>query len=166
MKNAFLPQFQNCGAPGKKRIADSAQIDEQHRKVGKRSALAITTGRKSTGAGVRVTAEIHRRFELGLRKFYLNGKQSLRQTFDSTLQKYFAIDRRIADGKIFPVLPLSDSLPTVDQFYYWHEHFRDDEKQDRSRFGDTHLELKYTEKDMWIKAQPALIHESDNSPIF
>ncbi|HEX3084873.1 MAG TPA: hypothetical protein VHP99_10150 [Pyrinomonadaceae bacterium] len=59
MKNAFLPQFQNCGAPGKKRIADSAQIDEQHRKVGKRSALAITTGRLSTGAGVRVTAEIH-----------------------------------------------------------------------------------------------------------
>jgi len=36
MKNAFLPQLQNCGAPGKKRLADSPQIDKQHPKVGKR----------------------------------------------------------------------------------------------------------------------------------
>jgi hypothetical protein len=142
MKNAFLPQLQNCGAPGKKRLATSPQIDEQHRKAGKRSALAITTGRKSTGTGVRMTADIQRRFRLGLKKFYLGEKQSLPQAFESTLQKYFAVDYRIEDGKILPVLPPSDELPTIDQFLYCHEQFRDDEKENRSRLGDTHFELQ------------------------
>jgi hypothetical protein len=142
MKNAFLPQLQNCGAPGKKRLADSPQIDKQHPKVGKRSALAITTGRLSTGTGIRMTAEIQRRFELGLKKFHLNGQQSLRQAFDSTLQKYFAVDYRIVDDKVFPILPPSDRLPTYDQFYYWHVHVRNDEKETRARFGDNHFELK------------------------
>ncbi len=54
-KNAFLPNFRKCGAPGKARLALTSEIDEKNHKVGRRSALAISTGRISTGTGVRMT---------------------------------------------------------------------------------------------------------------
>jgi hypothetical protein len=90
-----------------------------------------------------MTADIYKKFQLGLNKFHLKGQQSLRQTFESTLQKYFAIDYQIVDGKALPILPPSSELPTMDQFDYWHDHVRNDEKEVRARLGDTQFELKY-----------------------
>jgi len=143
IKNAFLPEFQNCGAPGKKRLSRSSQVNEQNHKNGRRSALAISTGRQSTGVGVRMTADIYRKFELGLKKFYTNPEgRTLKQTFDLTLQKYFAVDYEIVKGVPVPVLPAADKLPTIHQFYYWYEHVRDDEKEKRARVGHTEFELR------------------------
>jgi putative transposase len=142
-KNAFLANFSKCGAPGKRRLAKSHKITKQHPKVGRRSALAITTGRTDSGVGVRMTEDIYRKFQLGLNKFYKTpDERSLRQTFDLTLQKYFAVDFEIVNGNPVAVVPPEDERPTLQQFYYWYEHVRNDEKEKRARQGDTQFELK------------------------
>jgi putative transposase len=142
-KNAFLSNFSKCGAPGKRRLAKSHKIDKQHHKIGRRSALAITTGRAESGVGVRMTEDIYRKFQLGLNKFYKTpDERSLRQTFNLTLQKYFAVDFEIVNGNPVPVVPPEDERPTLQQFYYWYQHVRNDEKEKRARQGDTQFELK------------------------
>lgn len=142
-KNAYLPNFNKCGGPGKKRLADTPQIDESHHKVGRRSALALSKGRIKTGVGVRITRDIHRRFELGLKRFYSTPeKRSLKKAFDLTIQKYFAVDYEIVNGNPVPVIPSEDERPTFNQFYYWYENGRNDEKEKRAREGDIEFELK------------------------
>jgi hypothetical protein len=142
-KNAFLSNFSKCGAPGKRRLATSHKIDQQHHKVGRRSALAISTGRSESGVGVRMTEDIYRKFELGLNKFYKTpDERSLRHTFDLTLQKYFAVDFEIVNGNPVAIVPPEGERPTLQQFYYWHERVRNDEKEKRARLGDTQFELK------------------------
>src|SRR6202521_2361868 len=142
-KNAFLPAFRNCGAPGKARLALTAQIDDKNHKVGRRSALAISTGRMSTGVGVRMTKDIYRKFQLGINKFYKTPEErTLRNAFELTIPKYFAIGYDIVDGNPVPVIPSEDALPTLDQFSYWYEHVRNVEKEKRSRVGDIEFELK------------------------
>lgn len=142
-KNAFLPDFNKCGGPGKPRLADNPRIDEDHRKVGRRSALAIANGRADTGIGIRMTADIYRKFQLGLNKFYKTSEKiSLRRAYDLTIRKYFAVDYEIVDGNPVPVIPAEDERPTFDQFHYWYESVRDDEKEKRAREGDIEFELK------------------------
>lgn len=142
-KNAFLPDFRKCGAPGKARLALTSEIDEKNHKVGRRSALAIATGRISTGAGVRMTKDIYRKFDLGINRFYKTPEErTLRNAFDLTIQKYFAVGYDIADGNPVPVIPSEDALPSLDQFSYWYEHVRNVEKEKRSRVGDVEFELK------------------------
>ncbi len=81
----------------------------QHHKVGRRSALAVTRGRIDSGIGVRMTADIYRKFELGLNKFYKTPEQrTLKQAFELTIQKYFAIDFEIVNGQPASVVPPED----------------------------------------------------------
>ena len=111
-KNAFLSNFDKCGAPGKRRLAKSHQITKQHHKVGRRSALAITTGHSDSGVGVRMTEDIYRKFELGLNKFYKTpDERTLKQAFDLTLQKYFAVDFEIVNGNPVPIVPPEGKRP-------------------------------------------------------
>jgi hypothetical protein len=142
-KNAFLPDFRKCGAPGKARLALTSEIDDKNHKVGRRSALAVVTGRSGTGAGVRMTKDIYRKFELGINRFYKTPEErTLRNAFELTIQKYFAIGYDIVNGNPEPVIPSEDALPTLDQFSYWYKHVRNVEKEKRSRVGDIEFELK------------------------
>ena len=142
-KNAFLPNFRKCGAPGKARLALTSEIDEKNHKVGRRSALAISTGRISTGTGVRMTRDIYRKFELGINRFYQTPEErTLRNAFDLTIKKYFAVGYDIVNGNPVPVIPSEDALPTLDQFSYWYERVRNVEKEKRSRIGDIEFELR------------------------
>jgi putative transposase len=142
-KNVFVPSFDRCGAPGKKRLADTSQIDIHNHKVGRRSALAISSGCSDTGMGVRMTADIYRKFEKGLNKFYntMDGI-SLTEAFKQTINRYFAVGYEIVDGKPVPILPAENERPTFNQFYYWYEHTRNDGKEQRAREGDIQFELK------------------------
>jgi hypothetical protein len=142
-KNAFLPDFRKCGAPGKPRLALTPVIDEKNHKVGRRSALAISTGRMSTGTGVRMTNDIRHKFGLGISRFYNTpDERTLRQAFELTIQKYFAVGYDIVDGNPVPVPPAEDARPTFDQFSYWYQRERNLEKEKRSRVGDIEFELK------------------------
>jgi putative transposase len=142
-KNAFLPNFDKCGAPGKRRLAETQEVDEQHPKVGRRSALAIATGKTKTGTGIRITADIERKFEKGIKIFYENTeKRRLPEAFEATLRRYFHIGVEIIDGAPTYILPPDDELPTLDQFRYWYEtRYRDVEREKRSREGNITFEL-------------------------
>lgn len=142
-KNVFLPNFGKCGAPGRRRLAESQEVDEQHPKVGRRSALAISTGRTKTGTGIRITADIERKFEKGVKNFYeKKEKRSLVEAFEETLRRYFHIDIKIIDGAPTYILPPDDQLPTFDQFRYWYEtQYCDVEREKRSREGNITFEL-------------------------
>jgi putative transposase len=142
-KNVFLPDFGKCGAPGKRRLAQSPEVDEQHPKVGRRSALAIATGKTKTGTGVRITADIERKFEKGVKNFYeKTDKKTLGEAFEITLRRYFHIAVEIVDDAPTYILPPDDQLPTLDQFRYWYEtRYRDVEREKRSREGNITFEL-------------------------
>ncbi len=84
-KNAFLPKFEKCGAPGNSRVAESTEVSEEHPKLGRRSALALVSNKLKTGIGIRMTPEVYRKFELGTNKFYIGEKRSLTKTFDLTI---------------------------------------------------------------------------------
>lgn len=142
-KNAFLPGFRKCGAPGKSRLGATTEIDKDNRKVGRRSALAISSGRSQTGCGIKMTKDTYRRFELGVNKFYKNREErTLKQAFELTVEKYFVVGYEIVDGDPKPVLPQSDALPTLDQFTYWYNKVRNTESEQRSRAGDVAFELR------------------------
>jgi hypothetical protein len=116
-KNAFLPNFGRCGAPGHCRLADFSEITDHQPKLGRRSALAISSGRMQSGIGLRMTAAIYRKFELGVKRFYNQPEQrTLKKAFELTIQKYFAVGYEIVDGTPVPIIPSEDSRPTFDQF--------------------------------------------------
>lgn len=109
--NALLPNFKNCGAPGKDRRPGQT-------KRGRRRKLA------AAGLGINIGTEERKLFALGVKTFYDNpknpNKMSLRLAFDKTLQRYFNRELVIGpDGKPRPVMPPADQLPTFRQFQYW-----------------------------------------------
>lgn len=115
--NALLPNFKNCGAPGKDRQCGQT-------KRGRRRKLA------AAGLGINIGPEERKLFALGVKTFYDNPKNpnrmSLRLAFDKTLQRYFNRELAIGpDGKPRPVMPPSDQLPTFRQFQYWFQKDRD-----------------------------------------
>ncbi len=90
-----------------------------------------------------MTDDIYRRFQLGLNKFYKTPEErTLKQAFELTLRKYFAVDYEIVNGNPVPIVAPEGERPTLHQFYYWYEKVRDDEKEKRAREGDTQFELK------------------------
>lgn len=89
-----------------------------------------------------MTADIYRKFEKGLNKFYNTADGiSLTDAFKQTINRYFAVGYEIVDGKPVPILPAENERPTFNQFYYWYEHNRNDVKEQRAREGDIQFEL-------------------------
>jgi putative transposase len=141
-KNAFLPDFNKCGAAGKPRIAESTEVTEEHPKVGRRSALARISNKLATGIGIRMTAEVYRKFEVGTNKFYVGEKRSLTNTYDLIINKYFHIDYEVVKGIAVPVLPEVDKLPSFDQYKYWYHNIRDNINDSRARKGEREYNTK------------------------
>jgi hypothetical protein len=141
-KNAFLPKFRNCGAPGKCRVAESTEVSEEHPKLGRRSALAIASNKLKTGLGIRMTPEVYRKFELGTNKFYVGEKRSLTKTFDLIIGKYFHVDYEVVKGVAVPVLPETDERPSFDQYEYWYYNIRDNKGDSRARRGEREYNTK------------------------
>ncbi|MCI0524553.1 MAG: hypothetical protein L0Y75_04745, partial [Acidobacteria bacterium] len=74
-KNALLPNFDRCGGRGKRRLADSPRAGPKRGSPKKYSAA-------SGSGGINITAEIERRFERGIKRFYeTSDRLSLSQTF-------------------------------------------------------------------------------------
>jgi hypothetical protein len=112
--NAFLPCFDKCGGPGKRRVAQRQDMP----KPGRRSALGNAAGR---AIGIRITSEIERKSERGVKRFYRD-KTSLFDSYDQTLREFFYHELKIVDGKRDTILPPAEELPTFDQYRYWYEH--------------------------------------------
>lgn len=145
-KNSFLPNFDLCGAPGKQRLSDTPETNEDHPKLGRRSALEIVSGKKKVGVGIRMTPDIYRKFKRGINKFYKTIEQrTLTDVFDLTIQEYFHTDFKIVAGKPVKVYPAAEQLPSFAQFYYWYNTVRNPADEARKRQGESGYNLKSRE---------------------
>lgn len=111
--NAFLPSFDKCGGRGKRRVAERRDLP----KLGRPSALGKVAGH---AIGIRITPEIERKFERGVKRFYKN-EISLHDTYELTLNEFLHKELKIVDGKRQTILPPAEELPTFEQFRYWYE---------------------------------------------
>jgi putative transposase len=111
--HALLPSFEKCGARGKRRVAKR----QDSPKPGRLSALGKEKGH---AIGIRVTAEMERKFERGVKRFYKDNI-SLQDAYALTIREFFYKELKIVNGKRETVLPLAEERPTFDQFRYWYE---------------------------------------------
>lgn len=137
MKNALLPAFNNCGGKGKRRIAQHPNAP----KLGRKSALTNTAGNQQ---GVRITPDIERRFKKGIKKFYeTDDKFSLKDAYDLTIEKFFNDGYTLLSGVPTPIIPPTETLPTIRQFRYWYESvYRNIKREKVSRDGEREYNLQ------------------------
>jgi putative transposase len=83
-KNALLPNFDRCGGRGKRRLADSPRAGPKRGSPKKYSAAA------GQSEGINITADIERRFERGIKRFYeTSDRLSLSQAFQRNWRPSF-----------------------------------------------------------------------------
>lgn len=148
IRNALLPAYERSGGKGRRRLA---QDGDEHtaRRLGKPSAMArVSTER----VGVRITADIERKFERGIKRYYeTKDKHRLTDAYELTLKQFFA-EKLIPDPnhdpkpgerhRFIPVLPPAERLPTFKQFRYWYEQvYSDPVRAHRARHGAIEHEL-------------------------
>jgi hypothetical protein len=140
-RNALLPNFDRCGGRGKRRLADSPRAGP------KRGSPKKYPGAASESEGINITAEIERRFERGIKRFYETTERiSLSQAFQRTLETFFHRGFTVINGAPTPVLPPADELPTERQFRYWYERaYRDLRREKIARHGEREYQLRHRE---------------------
>lgn len=122
IKNALLPNFHLCGAPGKeKEISD------------KKRGRPRKTGRNQ---GVNVDDRIKKYFQVGLNRYYYNDrKNSLKTTYELIIKDFFTEKQRDGKGKEVPIIKNPNKLPTYHQFLYWFRKMNDPKKELIKREG-------------------------------
>ncbi|HEV2800970.1 MAG TPA: hypothetical protein VGW12_10760 [Pyrinomonadaceae bacterium] len=111
--NAFLPLHDNCGGRGKRRVANRSDMQ----KLGRRSALGKVAGH---AIGIRITAEIERKFQRGIKRFYKDNT-SLEDSFNLTTREYFYKELKVEGKKRIHVLLPPEERPTFEQYRYFYE---------------------------------------------
>lgn len=131
-KNALLPLYKKSGAPGKRRLGKCTN----ETKLGKPSNKSKRIGKKT---GIRITLDIERKFERGVKRFYdkKNKRKSLKKAFQRILETYFHIGYDLKDGILIPILPPAKELPNFRQFRYWYErYYRNYVETTKNRLGE------------------------------
>lgn len=135
-KNALLPHYWNCGAPGQAKKDSTV-------KRGRPKKITLIDDEKK---GVNVDEETKRLFRAGIRLFYNNRlERPLSQAFDKTIDHFFNVGYRIENGVKIPVMPPAEMLPTKGQFLYWFKKEQDLRKTIMSRKGEREFHLKFRE---------------------
>jgi hypothetical protein len=126
VKNALLPDYENSGAPGKKRTAGE-------KKRGKPRKYAFDP---NIGVGINVDESVKKIFRVAISKFYQNPKEnSLATAYELMLKEYFAEDFYFEGTARKSILIPQDQKPTFTQFKYWFEKEQDIKKTHVSRGG-------------------------------
>lgn len=138
VKNALLPGFDRCGGQGKRRLGN----DKSETNLGRRSHLSRAMG--GCPSGIRITKEIERLFERGIRRFYETPeKKNMADAFQQTLEAFFHTGFKIEAGVPVPVMPPAGDLPTFKQFRYWyHNIYRDVVREKKAREGERGFNLR------------------------
>lgn len=135
-KNALLPAYSQCGAPGKKRI-----VDEHSGKRGRPSKLSHQKGET---IGVNVTEDIKQIFRVATRLYYdTNRKAPLKYAYDQMIRKYFNQGYRVKDGVSVPILPPISEMPTFGQYKYWYYQESDLKNSLMKREGERNYNLNH-----------------------
>lgn len=129
IKNALLPHFHLCGAPGKEK-----SVSERKRGRPRQS------GR---GQGINVDETIKKYFIVGLNRHYYNERNnSLRITYELIIKDFFTVNQTDSKGKEVPIIKTPSNLPTYNQFLYWYKQLNNPKKELIKRKG----ERKYNQK--------------------
>lgn len=117
IKYALLPEYKNCGAPGRERSIEGA--NSQRPKRGRPPALLAVDPEH---IGVNVDEDIKKIFEVAYRLYYLTPqKNTLKRAYEMMIEKYFNCGFETKDGTSIPIIPPQSELPTFGQFRYWSE---------------------------------------------
>jgi len=126
-KNAYLPSYNNCGAPGKVRSAGTS-------KRGRPS--------KYGGTGINVDENTRAIFEKAIRKYYHTREEhTFQYAYDMMIAEHYAQYVIQADGKKKAILAPAGQLPTIRQFRYWYHKTHGIKENITQRKGETKFEL-------------------------
>ena len=128
-KNAYLPSYSNCGAPGKERKSGEA-------KRGRPSKYGSTN--------VNVDEATRAIFDKAIKKYYHTREEhSLQYAFNMMIAEHYAEYVLQPDGKK-KALPVSDDrIPTIRQFRYWYNKTYGIQESISKRKGKTKFELDH-----------------------
>lgn len=133
-KNALLPSYQNCGNPGKSRIARDIKLGRPRKNP------------EVVGEGINITENIKKIFEIIRTKYNLNPKDiSVPKAYEKMLQTYFSTEVATPENKV--VLVLDKKIPSITQFRYWLEKRNNEDIENflRKRKGNKKYELESRE---------------------
>lgn len=135
-KNSLLPSYINCGAPGKERKIINNHDNSETDILPKRGRPRNTVKQYPEQIGVNVDEEIKKMFKTAFRLFYdTKLAQPLKRAYEQMIAKFFSIGKRWENGAQIPVIPPEYTLPSYEQFRYWHERLQDFEASLKKRLG-------------------------------
>lgn len=116
-KNALLPDYRKCGAPGKVR---SIKVGV---KRGRKSKILMIDPEL---VGVNVDEDIKRIFNIAFKRYYNNrDKNPLRRAYKLMINNHFNLGFRMQGEVQIPIIPSVEKAPTFGQFYYWYNRQKD-----------------------------------------
>jgi putative transposase len=107
-KNALLPAFDRCGAPG--------TIRKQKKKIGRKNALCRRD--PSAPQGKLITFKDHENIAAGYGAFVCKDR-TLQFAYDETMKTFYARSQTKEHGVTYVDLLDVNERPTIDQFAYW-----------------------------------------------
>ena len=129
-KNAFLPNYQNCGARGKQRIPSVKK-----------------TGRPplyGTAAGKNVDESTRQIFAKAVTKYYHTRKEhSFKAAYELMIKEYYTKPVERTDGTIRNELLDPNEMPTLRQFQYWYSKTYDSKEKLMARKGQSKYNLEH-----------------------
>ncbi|WP_224958696.1 Mu transposase C-terminal domain-containing protein [Geomonas subterranea] len=143
IKNALLPQYDRCGAPGKDRVISPEDAsDNPGKSVVKRGRPNKKTKINEELQGVNVTEEDKRIFKIAINLYYnKQGKRPLKAAYRKMTVHFYSVGERVERGVVVKVMPPSHTVPTYEQFRYWHNKLQDFDKTQRRRSGENQYNL-------------------------
>lgn len=113
IKNALLPDYGNCGAPGKSR-----GIKDDRKRGRKPKVLAVAPEQ----IGVNVDEDIKRIFSIAFKRYYDSREDNpLRRAYNKMIENHFNLGYRRQGELQIPIPPPAHLVPTLAQFSYWYK---------------------------------------------
>lgn len=135
VKNALLPDYTRCGAPGKDRGI------KEGRKRGRKPKVVQV---RPEMVGVNVDVDIRRIFNIAFKRYFESSeKNPLKRAYEKMIQKHFNLGFRNQGGVDIPVMPPSHLVPTLGQFVYWYNRQKNLVHSIVSREGRRVYELRH-----------------------
>jgi hypothetical protein len=129
-KNAFLPNYQNCGASGKERNSGDS-------KRGRPRKYDECSGRN-------VDEETKRIFEKAVKKYYHNRDgYSLKAAYELMIKEHYTKFAAQPNGTAKAELLPANEIPTIGQFRYWYGKKHDVREKIVGRKGESKFSLDH-----------------------
>jgi hypothetical protein len=134
-KNALLPDYSKCGAPGRIRGI------KEGRKRGRKPKIVQV---RPELVGVNVDNDIRRIFNIAFKRYYeFGGRNPLKRAYDKMIHNHFNLGYRQQNGVEIPITPLAHLVPTLGQFVYWYNRQKNLVHSIVSRKGRRAYELRH-----------------------